>query len=112
MLSRKMDLVEEQLAVQSRSFDELRRLASTNSDRIQHIPSIQPLRSESMKRMASGYGYRSDPVYGTSRFHEGLDFASHIGAPGMWSEPSVIRESLPAPISTTKFATRILLRIL
>jgi len=81
MLSRKMDLVEEQLAVQSRSFDELRRLASTNSDRIQHIPSIQPLRSESMKRMASGYGYRSDPVYGTSRFHEGLDFASDIGTP-------------------------------
>lgn len=81
LLSRKMDLVEEQLAMQSQSFDELRRFAATNSERIQHIPSIQPLRTESMKRMASGYGYRSDPIYGTSRFHEGLDFASDIGTP-------------------------------
>ena len=81
LLSRKMDHVEEQLVAQSRSFDELRRLAATNSDRIQHIPSIQPMRTEAMKRMASGYGYRRDPVYGTSRFHEGLDFAADIGTP-------------------------------
>lgn len=81
LLSRKMDMVEEQLAMQSQSFDELRRLAATNSERLLHIPSIQPLRTESMKRMASGYGYRSDPIYGTSRFHEGLDFASDIGTP-------------------------------
>jgi murein DD-endopeptidase MepM/ murein hydrolase activator NlpD len=81
MLSHKMDLVEEQLAMQSQSFDELRRLAASGSERMQHIPSIQPLRTEAMKAMASGYGYRSDPIYGTSRFHEGLDFAANIGTP-------------------------------
>ena len=31
--------------------------------------------------MASGYGYRRDPIYGTGRFHEGLDFAADTGTP-------------------------------
>ncbi len=31
--------------------------------------------------MASGYGYRVDPIYGTAKFHEGMDFASNIGTP-------------------------------
>ena len=31
--------------------------------------------------MASGYGYRRDPIYGTSKFHEGMDFSSPIGTP-------------------------------
>ncbi len=31
--------------------------------------------------MASGYGYRSDPVYRTLKFHEGLDYSADIGTP-------------------------------
>jgi murein DD-endopeptidase MepM/ murein hydrolase activator NlpD len=78
-LSRKIDLLDHQLYTQSKSFDELQRLAVNNQDRISHIPAIQPISEKSMKQMASGYGYRRDPIYGTSRFHEGLDFACDIG---------------------------------
>jgi murein DD-endopeptidase MepM/ murein hydrolase activator NlpD len=31
--------------------------------------------------MASGYGYRVDPVYGTTKFHEGMDFSAPQGTP-------------------------------
>ena len=31
--------------------------------------------------MSSGYGYRRDPIYGTAKFHEGLDFAAATGTP-------------------------------
>ena len=31
--------------------------------------------------MASGYGRRVDPVYGTIKMHEGMDFACDIGTP-------------------------------
>ena len=80
-LTIKTDLLDRQLYVQIKSFDELQQLARNNRDRIDHIPSIQPISSENMKKMASGYGYRRDPIYGTGRFHEGLDFAADTGTP-------------------------------
>ncbi len=61
-LTIKTDLLDRQLYVQIKSFDELQQLARNNRDRIDHIPSIQPISSENMKKMASGYGYRRDPI--------------------------------------------------
>lgn len=78
-LTRKMDLLDRSLYNQILSFDELQKLARNNKDRLSHIPSIQPISRESMKQMASGYGYRRDPIYGSSRFHAGLDFAADRG---------------------------------
>lgn len=80
-LTRKMDMLDRQLYVQIKSFDELQKLAETNKDRIRHIPSIQPIAQKHMRKMASGYGTRRDPIYGTRKFHEGLDFAADKGTP-------------------------------
>lgn len=80
-VTRKLDLLDRQLYTQIKSFDELRQLAINNKERLSHIPAIQPISAENMKQMASGYGYRRDPIYGTSRFHEGLDFAADRGTP-------------------------------
>ena len=80
-LSQKMDIFDRQLYTQIKSFDELQRLARDNKDRINHIPAIQPIPQKYMKQMASGYGYRRDPIYGTTKFHEGLDFAADRGTP-------------------------------
>lgn len=77
----KMNLLEREIVVQSQSFDELRRLASTRADRLSHIPAIQPVNELMLKQMASGYGRRVDPVYGTVKFHEGMDFACDVGTP-------------------------------
>jgi murein DD-endopeptidase MepM/ murein hydrolase activator NlpD len=77
--SKKMDLISKQLYVQSRSFDEILDLAKKQKDRLQHIPSIQPVANKDLKRVASGYGTRIDPVYGTMRFHAGMDFTAPTG---------------------------------
>ena len=78
-LNDKMDLLERELVVQSRSFDQLRSLAKSQEVRLAHTPAIQPISEQDLKRMASGYGRRTDPVYGTVRMHAGMDFSCDEG---------------------------------
>lgn len=80
-LTRRIDQLDRMLYTQIQSYEELRQLAYDNTDRLSHIPAIQPISRDNMKQMASGYGYRVDPIYGTSRFHSGLDFAADRGTP-------------------------------
>lgn len=80
-VARKMDMLDRLLYTQVKSFDNLRELASQQQDRLACVPAIQPVSDLKLKQMASGYGYRIDPVYGTSKFHEGMDFAADIGTP-------------------------------
>lgn len=77
----KLDVLDNLVYNQIKSFDFLRKQATDNADRLSHIPAIQPLSSKYLKTMASGYGYRSDPIYGTLRFHEGMDFSADTGTP-------------------------------
>jgi len=44
-------------------------------------PAIQPVSNKDLNRIASGFGYRIDPVYKTTKFHAGLDFAAPQGTP-------------------------------
>jgi murein DD-endopeptidase MepM/ murein hydrolase activator NlpD len=46
-----------------------------------HTPAIQPVNNKDLNRIASGYGYRIDPVYKTTKFHAGLDFSAPQGTP-------------------------------
>jgi len=80
-LSDKLDMLEQMVATQSRSFDFLRSQASTLRERSSHIPAIQPVSEKNLRAMASGYGYRRDPIYGTGKFHEGMDFSAPVGTP-------------------------------
>lgn len=78
-VAQKMDLVERQLHRQSKSFDELVELCRSQEDRLRHIPAIQPVSDKNLKYMASGYGWRVDPVYHIRKFHEGMDFSAEKG---------------------------------
>ena len=78
-VSQKMDMVERQLYLQSKSFDEIAELCKKQEDRLQHIPSIQPVNNKDLKLMASGYGWRVDPIYNVKKFHEGMDFSAEKG---------------------------------
>lgn len=77
--SQKMDQLNKMLYTQSNSFDELVNLAKEREDRLQHLPAIQPVPNKDLKRTASGYGRRIDPIYKTIRFHKGMDFSAPIG---------------------------------
>ncbi|HHT99644.1 MAG TPA: M23 family metallopeptidase [Bacteroidales bacterium] len=77
--AKKLDGVMKQLYVQSRSFDEIIDLAQRKEEMIRCIPAIQPISNKDLKRTASGWGMRLDPIYKTNKFHEGLDFSAPIG---------------------------------
>jgi len=77
----KIDLLEKKLYTQSKSFDEIVDLYREQEDRIDHIPSIQPVSNKDLKRTASGWGYRVDPIYHLRKFHYGMDFACDTGTP-------------------------------
>jgi len=77
--TQKMDLLSKQIYIQSKSFDAIVEMAKQQKDRLLHIPSIQPVANKDLSKVASGYGMRIDPIYGTMRFHAGMDFAAKTG---------------------------------
>ncbi|MDE7427005.1 MAG: M23 family metallopeptidase [Muribaculaceae bacterium] len=81
LLEDKYDVLDRLVYKQVKSYDYLRSQAGQQQDRTDRIPSIQPVSQNKMRAMASGYGYRRDPVYGTTKFHEGMDFSAPIGTP-------------------------------
>ena len=78
-LTRKLDIIENELYLQARSYEEIIEYARNQEVRMENIPAIQPVLNKDLTRMASGYGWRIDPVYGTRRFHEGMDFTAPTG---------------------------------
>ena len=78
-LSLKVDVLEKELYVQAKSYDEVLELAKTQDIRMENIPAIQPVLNKDLKRVASGYGVRIDPVYHVRKFHQGMDFTAPTG---------------------------------
>ena len=79
--TQKMDMLDRQLYIQSQSFDEVVALCKEHDDMLKCIPAIQPVSNKDLKKTASGYGVRVDPIYKTTKFHEGMDFSANIGTP-------------------------------
>ena len=79
--AKKIDQLRRQLYIQAQSFDEIVELGRSHEDRLKCIPAIQPVANKDLKRTASGYGWRTDPIYKTRRFHEGMDFTAPTGTP-------------------------------
>lgn len=69
------------IAAQKKSYDEVEELVKNKEQLLAHTPAIQPLSNKDLSRIASGFGYRIDPVYKTTKFHAGLDFAAPQGTP-------------------------------
>lgn len=79
--TKRMDILEKQIVVQSKSLDEIAILAEDKEKFLASIPAIQPVRNEDLTRMASGYGYRTDPFNKTRKMHWGMDFTAPRGTP-------------------------------
>ncbi len=79
--NRRLDILQKQIVVQSKSLDEIAKLAEEKEKLLAAIPAIQPVRNEDLKRMASGYGMRSDPFTKVRKMHYGMDFSAPRGTP-------------------------------
>jgi murein DD-endopeptidase MepM/ murein hydrolase activator NlpD len=64
------------LYLQSKSYDELARMAGDKKKLLAAIPAIQPVSNKKLTAIASGFGYRIDPIYKTLKMHEGVDFTA------------------------------------
>ena len=67
--------------VQSKSYEQIDELIKNKEQLLSHTPAIQPVSNQDLNRIASGFGYRIDPVYKTVKMHAGLDFAAPQGTP-------------------------------
>ncbi|WP_394775594.1 peptidoglycan DD-metalloendopeptidase family protein [Flavobacterium sp.] len=79
--TKRIDRLSKELAIQSKSLDEILKLASVKGNLLLAIPAIQPVRNENLKRMASGFGYRTDPFTKVRKMHNGMDFTANTGSP-------------------------------
>ena len=77
----RLDILTKELVIQSKSLDEIELLAKNKESLLTSIPSIQPVSSSELKRMASGYGYRIDPFTKKRTMHWGMDFSAKTGTP-------------------------------
>lgn len=67
--------------VQAKSYEQIDGLIRNKELLLSHTPAIQPVSNKDLNRIASGFGYRIDPVYKTVKMHAGLDFAAPQGTP-------------------------------
>jgi len=79
--NKRLDILQKQIVVQSKSLDEIAKLAEEKEKLLAAIPAIQPVRNEDLKRMASGFGMRSDPFTKARKMHWGMDFSAPRGTP-------------------------------
>jgi murein DD-endopeptidase MepM/ murein hydrolase activator NlpD len=78
-LTLKVDLLQKEMYVQAKSYDDVVEMAKNQEIRMENIPAIQPVMNKDLKRVASGYGMRIDPVYHVRKFHQGMDFTAPTG---------------------------------
>ncbi|MEY2829855.1 MAG: hypothetical protein RIQ33_1713, partial [Bacteroidota bacterium] len=76
-----LDKLSRQMYVQSKSYDEIKKRIENKAQMLHSIPAIQPVSNKNLMRIASGFGYRIDPIYKIMNFHSGLDFTAPTGTP-------------------------------
>ena len=75
----KLDILSKQAYIQSKSYDEVMKLAQNKELLTSCMPAIMPISNKSLKSTASGWGYRIHPIYKIRQFHYGMDFTASIG---------------------------------
>jgi murein DD-endopeptidase MepM/ murein hydrolase activator NlpD len=91
--SKRVDQISKELAIQSKSLDEIVKLAKAKNKLLAAIPAIQPLKNEQMTRVASGFGYRSDPFTKVRKMHQGMDFTAPTGTPIFATGDGVVKKA-------------------
>jgi murein DD-endopeptidase MepM/ murein hydrolase activator NlpD len=80
-IASQLNNISARVAFQQKSYDNIAGLIKTQDVKLASLPAIQPLSNKQLNRIASGYGMRIDPVYGTPKMHKGLDFTAPQGTP-------------------------------
>lgn len=89
---KRLDQLTKRIVVHSKSLDDIIKLAENKEALLASIPAIQPVKNSDLKRMASGYGMRWDPMYKIRKMHTGMDFSAPIGAEVYATGDAVVKD--------------------
>ncbi|HEY8919917.1 MAG TPA: M23 family metallopeptidase, partial [Chitinophaga sp.] len=92
---------------QEKSYTEIDELVKNKQKMLASIPAIQPVANKDLKRIASGFGYRIDPIYKTVKYHAGLDFSAPSGTPIYVTGDGVVEE---AALSDVGYGNHVVVR--
>jgi murein DD-endopeptidase MepM/ murein hydrolase activator NlpD len=93
-------------AYQVKSFEEINNMVKNKAKLLDATPSIQPVSNRNLSRVASGFGYRIDPIYKDRRLHAGLDFTAPQGTPIYATADGVVRD---AGFNTGGYGNRVMI---
>lgn len=94
------------MAYQQKSFDEITQMVKNKEKFLASIPAIQPISNKNLTRIASGFGYRIDPIYKDRRAHLGMDFTAPHGTPIYATADGVVTD---AGFNTGGFGNRVVI---
>jgi murein DD-endopeptidase MepM/ murein hydrolase activator NlpD len=94
------------MAYQDRSFDAITKMVKNKEQLLASIPAIQPISNKDLTRIASGFGYRIDPIYKDRRAHMGMDFTAPQGTPIYATADGVVKD---AGFNTGGFGNRVVI---
>jgi len=91
-VAKKLDILSKQVYIQSKSYDEVFKMALGKEKMLASIPSIMPVSNKDLKRTASGWGMRMHPIYRIPRFHYGMDFTAPTGTDIFATGNGIVKE--------------------
>ena len=77
--AKKLDILSKEAYIQSKSYDDVLKMALNKEKMLASIPAIMPVSNKDMTRISSGFGFRIHPIYKILKFHEGQDFTAPTG---------------------------------
>jgi murein DD-endopeptidase MepM/ murein hydrolase activator NlpD len=86
-----VDNLTNRMSFQKKSYSDIEEMIKNKEKLLAATPAIQPVSNKDLSRMASGFGYRIDPVYKTVKMHAGLDFSAPQGTPIYATADGVIK---------------------
>ena len=79
--TKRMDQMAKQMYIQSKSLDEVYKMAQQKEKMLASIPAIMPVAKKDLSRVASGFGMRLHPILKIRKMHTGMDFTAPTGTP-------------------------------
>lgn len=92
-LTKQMDELSKRIVVQSKSLDDIIKMAENKEEMLAAIPAISPVKKEQLTHIASGFGWRMHPILKIRRMHNGIDFVAKHGTPIYASGNGVVKEA-------------------
>ena len=92
-LTEQLNTLSKRVAYQNKSYGAIDDMVKNKEKLLAAIPAIQPVSNKDLTRIASGFGYRIDPVYKVTKFHAGLDFTAPQGTPIYATADGIVKEA-------------------